>query len=112
MEQKNSKWRPVSFFNSNLSITEYETTNGHFTKLIIKYNGEQKYSLGKSRPKADKLEIKTITKVQADGLTKYAKEMNVSLKNVPQVKVVSKLSELTVVAYQDAMQWIKSNRGA
>ena len=87
MEQRNGKWKPKNFFNSNLKIDEYETKDGKFTKLSISYSGNSINNTG-------------------------AREMNVDIKTVPQVKAVSRLSEITVDAYQAAMNWIKANKGA
>jgi len=47
MEQKNGKWKPKNFFNSNLSISEYATKDGHFTHLTIGYRGNTVFSMGK-----------------------------------------------------------------
>ena len=107
MVQYNNKWKPKNFFGSNLDISEYEIEDGEFMKLSIKYNNNVVFSMSK----ISSVETNTISQVQATGLIKYAKEMNVILKSVPQVARVKKLSELTIDDYQQAMQYIKSNRG-
>jgi len=50
MEQYNGKNKPKNFFGSNLSITDYETKDGHFTKLVINYNKDTVFSMGKKAP--------------------------------------------------------------
>ena len=43
MDQVNGKWRPKNFFTGGLEIVDYETVDGHFTKLTISYDGKVIY---------------------------------------------------------------------
>lgn len=54
MQEYKGKWQPKNFYASNLSIEDYETKDGHFTKLTIKYNNDVKFSMNKEiKPKND-----------------------------------------------------------
>lgn len=47
MEEFKGKKKPKNFYPSNLSIVDYETKDGHFTKLTIKYSDKVVFSMSK-----------------------------------------------------------------
>ena len=48
MQERNGRKTPTNFFQSNLSISEYEAKDGHFTKLTIKYDKSVVFTTDKS----------------------------------------------------------------
>ena len=55
MVQYGNTWRPKGFFAGNLRILEYETKDGHFTKLKITYNDDIVFELNSKQQREETL---------------------------------------------------------
>ena len=52
MQERNGKKTPKNFYQSNLSISDYEIKDGHFAKLTIKYDNSVVFTMDKASKKA------------------------------------------------------------
>jgi len=100
MEQYNKKWKPKNFFGSSLNITDYETKDCHFTKLVINYNEDIVFSMDK---KASMKKTPRVTQDDVLTIQSLISQTNTELDKFLGVYKVAKIIDLDKVQAESAI---------
>jgi len=106
MQEYNGKFKPKGFFGSNLSISDYDTKDGHFTKLVINYNKDTVFSMGKIVKPQPTPKITVTPKISEDDvltIQSLISQTNTELDKFLGVYKVAKIIDLDKVQAESAI---------